>query len=108
MKTLGLKLENLEILMFLNSLLGCVEVISVCRSCGIMIRGEKLKFDLIILAMSLFDMVFRMDWLSRYRAIVDCYRRRVILITSLGAIITYQGGINQIVEDQLLKYCVRG
>ena len=88
-RTLKLKSENLEVLMTLNSPLGCVEVMSVCRSCEVTIVGERLRADLIILLMSLFDVVLRMDWLSEYRAVVDCYRRRVTLMTKSGAVIAY-------------------
>ncbi|XP_024022413.1 uncharacterized protein LOC112091908 [Morus notabilis] len=101
-QTLKLKVESLETLMMLNYPLGCVELISVCRLCEIMIGGERLRADLIILPMSLFDVVLGMDWLSKYGAIVDCYRRRVTLM------ITYQADMNPVLEERLLRYSVRG
>ncbi|XP_024018861.1 uncharacterized protein LOC112090839 [Morus notabilis] len=90
-KILGLKPENLETSMFMNSPLGCVEVTSICRSCVITIASEKLRADLIILPVKLFDIVLGMDWLSRYGVIVDCHRMRVTMTTDSGTIVTYQG-----------------
>ncbi|EXB28511.1 hypothetical protein L484_006133 [Morus notabilis] len=100
---LKLKSENLEIPMTLNSPLGCVEVLNVCKSCEIMIGGERLRVDLIILPMSLFDVVLGMDWLAKYGAIVDCYCRRVTLMTNSGAMITYQVDTNPVLEERLLR-----
>ncbi|XP_024016972.1 uncharacterized protein LOC112090285 [Morus notabilis] len=80
-QTLKLKAECLETPMMLNSPLGCVEVASMCRSCEITIGGERLRADLVILPMSLFNVVFEMDWLARYGVIVDCCYRRVTLMT---------------------------
>ncbi|XP_024017802.1 uncharacterized protein LOC112090532, partial [Morus notabilis] len=83
-QTLKLKSENLKVPMTLNSPLGCVEVMSVCKSCEITIGSERLRADLISLSMTLFDVVLRMDWLSRHGAIVDCYHRKVTLMTDSG------------------------
>jgi len=40
-----------------------------------------------------------MDWLSKYGVVVNCYRRKVTLIASYGALVTYQGGINPVLEE---------
>ncbi|KAL7175972.1 hypothetical protein ACSBR2_029529 [Camellia fascicularis] len=34
--------------------------------------------------MSRFDIILGMDWLSSYRAVIDCYRQRVTVCTSSG------------------------
>ncbi|XP_024021742.1 uncharacterized protein LOC112091712 [Morus notabilis] len=107
-KILGLKPDDLETSMFISSPLGCVEVTSICRSCVIMIGSEKLRADLIILPMNQFDVVLRIDWLSRYRVIVDYHRMRVTLTTGSGTIVTYQGGVNPVTEERLLRHSVRG
>ena len=107
-KILGLKPDDLETPMSINSPLGCMEVTSICRSCVITIGSEKLKADLIILPMNQFDVVLGMDWLSRYGAIVDCHRMRVTLTTGSGTIVTYQGGINPVTEERLLRHSVGG
>ena len=98
-RTLKLKCENLEVPMNLNSPLGCVEVMSVCKSCEITIGGERLGANLIILPMNLFDVVLGMDWLSRHGAIVDCYRRKVTLVTDSGTVISYQAEMNPVLGE---------
>ncbi|XP_024028209.1 uncharacterized protein LOC112093626 [Morus notabilis] len=107
-QALKLKSKSLETPMTLNSPLGCVEVTIVCRLCEITIEDERLRVDLVILPMSLFDVVLRMNWLARYGVIVDCYRRRVTLMTKSGVIITYQVDMNPVLEEQLLRYSVGG
>ncbi|XP_024017846.1 uncharacterized protein LOC112090539 [Morus notabilis] len=83
-------------------------VMSVCKSCEITIGGERVRADLIILPMSLFDVVLGMDWLSEYGAIVDCYRRRVTLMTKSRTIISYRADMNPVLGERLLKYSVGG
>ncbi|XP_024018923.1 uncharacterized protein LOC112090879 [Morus notabilis] len=107
-KVLGLKPEDLETSMFMNSPLGCVEMTSICQSCVITIGSEKLRAELNVLPMNLFDVVLGMNWLSRYEAIVDCHRMRFTLTTGTSTIVTYQGGVNPITEEWLLKHSVRG
>ena len=34
-----------------------------------------------------FDVIFGMDWLSRYRAVINCARRQVTLITKNGQVV---------------------
>ncbi|XP_024026592.1 uncharacterized protein LOC112093081 [Morus notabilis] len=94
--------------MTLNSPLGCVEVMSMCKLCEITIGGERLRADLIILSMSLFDVVLGMDWLLRYGAIVDCYRSKVTLVTNFRTVISYQADMNPVLRERLLKYSVGG
>ncbi|KAL7169602.1 hypothetical protein ACSBR2_034607 [Camellia fascicularis] len=36
------------------------------------------------MAMSGFDVILGMDWLSSYRAVIDCYRQRVTVYTLSG------------------------
>ncbi|XP_024019110.1 uncharacterized protein LOC112090927 [Morus notabilis] len=83
-------------------------VMSVRRSCEITIGSERMRADLIILPMSLFDVVLGMDWFSKYGAIVDCYRRRVTLMTKSGTTISYQADLNLVLGERLLKYSVGG
>ncbi|XP_024019257.1 uncharacterized protein LOC112090960 [Morus notabilis] len=66
-QTLKLKSKSLETPMMLNSPLGCVKIFSLCRLCEITIGGERLRADLIILPMSLFDVVLRMDCIGGRR-----------------------------------------
>ena len=43
------------------------------------IKGQEFPMDLVALDMRDFDVVLGMDWLSRHRAILDCYKKKVKL-----------------------------
>ncbi|XP_024025041.1 uncharacterized protein LOC112092646 [Morus notabilis] len=45
---------------------------------------------------------------EEYGVIVDCYRRRVTLMTKSGTSISYQADLNPVLGERLLKYSVRG
>ena len=47
----------------------------VVRDSRILIGGQEFPTDLIALDMRDFDVVLGMDWLSRHRAILDCYKK---------------------------------
>ena len=41
--------------------------------------------------MSEFDIILGMDWLTAYKVVIDCERRRVIAYTQDGTRVTFQG-----------------
>ena len=41
--------------------------------------------------MSEFDVILGMDWLTTYRVVIDCERRRVIAYIQDGTRVTFQG-----------------
>ena len=49
----------------------------VVRDCRILIGGQEFPADLVALDMRDFDVVLGMDWLSRHRATLDCYKNEV-------------------------------
>ncbi|XP_073129392.1 uncharacterized protein [Henckelia pumila] len=51
----------------------------IIRGCSVQMQSHELLADLIILNMSNFDVIFGMDWLSRYEATIDCKRRTISL-----------------------------
>ena len=51
-----------------------VLVTMVYKDCELKIGKKELNVDLIPLAIHDFDMILGMDWLSFYRAVIDCYR----------------------------------
>ena len=51
----------------------------VVRDSRVLIRGQEFPVDLVALDMRDFDVVLGMDWLSRHRAILDCYKKEVKL-----------------------------
>ena len=67
---------------------------TICRGCELEISGTLLTVDLRIMDMSEFDVIFRMDWLTVYRVVIDCERRRVTAYTQDGTRREFQGGTN--------------
>ena len=49
----------------------------VIRDSRILIEGQKFPTNLVALDMREFDVVLGMDWLSRHRATLDCYKKEV-------------------------------
>ena len=75
---LGLEFETLEEPFYVSSPLGIrVRIGMISRGCELEISGTLLTVDLRIMDMSEFDVILGMDWLTAYRAVIDCERRRV-------------------------------
>ena len=51
----------------------------VVRDSRVLIGGQEIPTDLVALDMKDFDVVLDMDWLSRHRATLDCYKKDVKL-----------------------------
>ena len=51
----------------------------VVRNSRVLIEGQEFPADLVALDMRDFDVVLGMDWLSRHRATLDCYKKEVNL-----------------------------
>ena len=72
-------LETLEEPLFVSSPLGIrVRIGMICQGCELEISGILLIVDLRIMNMSEFDVILGMDWLTAYKVVIDCERRRVI------------------------------
>ncbi|XP_059627606.1 uncharacterized protein LOC132270442 [Cornus florida] len=63
----------------------------VMRDCSIMIAEQTFIFDLILLEMTNFDIILRMDWLASFQAMIDCFRGRVIVCTPEGDCLFFMG-----------------
>ena len=86
-------LETLEEPLYVSSSLGVrARIGTICRCCELEISGTLLTVDLRIMDMSEFDVIFRMDWLTVYRVVIDCERRRVTAYTQDGTRVVFQGG----------------
>ena len=81
-RELGLEVEILEESLYLSSPLGIrARIGMICRGCELEISETLLKVDLSIMDMSEFDVILGMDWLTAYRVVIDCERRRVTAYT---------------------------
>ena len=86
-------LETLEELLYLNSPLGIwARIGTIYRGCELEISGTLLTVDFRILDMSKFDVFLGMDWLTTYRIVINCERRRVTAYTQDGTRMVFQGG----------------
>ena len=79
---LGLEVETLEEPLYVSSPLGSrVRIRMICRGCELEISGTLLTVDLRIMDILEFDVILGMDWLTAYRVVIDCERRRVTTYT---------------------------
>ena len=86
-------LETLEEPLHVSSPLGIrARIRMIGRGCELEISGTLLTVDLKIMDMSEFDVILRMDWLTVYRVVIDCERRRVTAYTQDGTRVIFQGG----------------
>ena len=82
MRELGLEVETLDEPLYVSSPLGTrVSIDLICRGCELEISRILLKMDPGVMDMSEFDVILGMDWLTAYRVIFDCERRRVTAYT---------------------------
>ena len=79
---LGLEVETLEEPLYVSSPLGIrARIGMICRGYELEISETLLTVDLRIMDMLEFDVILRMDWLTSYRVVIDCERRRVTTLT---------------------------
>ena len=89
---LGLKVETLEEPLNVSSLIGIwARIGMICRGCELEISGTLLTIDLRIMDMSEFDVILGMDWLTAYKVVIDCERRRLTAYTQDGTRVVFQG-----------------
>ena len=92
----------------MSSLLGIrVRIGKTCRSCELEISETLLTMDLRIMDMSEFDVILRMDWLTSYKVVIDCERRRVTTYTQDGTRVVFQGDKHDIFPRQYMSPGVR-
>ena len=102
MRELGLEVETLEEPLYVSSPLGTrARIGMICRSCELEISRILLTMDLRVMDMSEFDVILGMDWLTAYRVIIDCDRRRVTAYTQDGTQITFQGNKHDVLPQTM-------
>ena len=80
----------------------------MCRGCELEISGTLLIMDLRILDMSEFDVILGMDWLTVYRIVIDCERRRVTAYTQDGTRMVFQGDNHDIFPQTVYESKCQG
>ena len=87
---LGLEVEALEEPLYVSSPLGIrARIGMICPGCELEISGILLIVDLRVMDMSELDVILGMDWLTAYRVVIDCERRRVTAYTQDGTRVVF-------------------
>ena len=106
---LGLEVETLEEPLYVSSPLGIkARIWMICRGCELEISGTLLTVDLRIMDMSEFDVILGMDWLTAYRVVIDCERRRVTAYTQDGTRVVFQGDKHDILPQTVYESRCQG
>ena len=85
-----------------------VRIGMICRGCELEISGTLLIVDLRIMDMSEFDVILGMDWLTTYRVVIDCERRRVTAYTQAGTRVVIQGDKHYILPQTVYESRCQG
>ena len=106
---LGLKVETLEEPLYVSSPLGIkVRIGMICRGCELEISRILLTVDLRVMGMSKFDVILGMDWLTTYRVVIDCERRRVTSYMKDGTRVVFQGDKHDILPQTVYESKCQG
>ena len=106
---LGLEVEALEEPLYVSSPLGIrARIGMICRGCELEISGSLLTVDLRIMDMSEFDVILGMDWLTAYKVVIDCERRRVTAYTQDSTRVVIQGDKHDILPHTVYESMCQG
>ena len=106
---LGLEVETLEEPLYVSSPLGIrARIGMICRGCELEISETLLTVDLRIMDMSEFDVILGMDWLTAFRVVIDCERRRVTTYTQDGTRVVSQGDKHDILPQTVYESRCQG
>ena len=108
-RELGLEVETLEESLYVSSPLRIrARIGMICRGCELEISGTLLTVDLRIMDMSEFDVILVMDWLTAYRVVIDCERRRVTAYTQDSTRVVFQGDKHDILPHRVYESRCQG
>ena len=106
---LGLEVETLEESLYVSSPLGIrARIEMICRGCELEISRILLIVDLRVMDMSEFDIILGVDWLTTYKVIIDCERRRVTAYTQDGTRVVFQGDKHEILPQTVYESRCQG
>ena len=101
---LGLEVEALEDPLYVSSPLGIrARIGMICRGCELEILGILLTVDLRVMDMSKFDVILGMDWLTAYRVVIDCERKRVTAYKQDRTRVVFQGDKHDILPQTMYE-----
>ena len=106
---LGLEVETLKDPFYVSSPLWIrARIGMICRGCELEISGTLLTVDPRIMDMSEFNVILVMDWLTTYRVVIDCERRRVTAYTQDGTRVVFQGDKHDIFPQTVYESKCQG
>ena len=106
---LGLEVETLEEPLYASSPLGIrARIGMMCRGCELEISGTLPTVDLRIMDMSKFNVILGMDWMTSYRVVIDCERRRVTAYMQDGTRVVFQGDKHDILPQIVYESRCKG
>ncbi|KAL0297811.1 UNVERIFIED_CONTAM: hypothetical protein Sradi_6833200 [Sesamum radiatum] len=79
---------------------GGVVVNSVRKGSIVRIGDVNLPVDLVVMDLKEFDVILGMDWLAQHRAVVDCYKKEVMIESSGKPKVVFVG------DRQVVPVCV--
>ena len=101
---LGLEVEALQEPLYVSYPLGIMARIGmICRGCELEILGILLTVDLRVMDMSEFDAILGMDWLTAYRVVIDCERKRVTAYTQDDTRVVFQGDMHDMLPQTVYE-----
>ena len=101
---LGLEVEALEEPLYVSSHLGIrARIGMICSCCKLEIIGIILTMDLRVMDISEIDVILGMDWLTAYRVVIDCGRRRVTTYTQDDTRVVFQEVKHDILPKTVYK-----
>ena len=104
-----LEVETLKVLLYVSSPLGIrARIGMICCGCELEISGTLLTVDLRIMDMSEFDVILGMDWLTAYRVVIDCERRKVTAYTQDGTRVVFQEDKHDILPQTVYESRCQG
>ena len=84
----------------MSSLIGIrARIGMICRGSELEISGILLIVDLRVMDMSEFNVILGMDWLTAYRAVINCEPRRVTTYTQDNTRVVFQGDKHDILPQ---------
>ena len=106
---LGLVVEALEEPWYVSSPLGIrARIEMICRGCELEISEILLTVDLRVMDMSEFVVILGMDWLTAYRVVIDCERKRVTAYMQDSTRVVFQGDKHDILPQTVYKSRCQG
>ena len=106
---LGLEVETLEEPLYVSAPLGIrARIGMICSGCELEISRTLLTVDLRIMDMLEFDVILGMDWLTAYRVVIDCERRRVTAYMQDGTRVVFQGDKHDILPQTVYESRCQG